>query len=54
MTNVLNGLSAVLATLMFCISTFVLVPEGNWIFLFGLFTSGVLLTLALQGLKSAE
>ena len=54
MTNILNGLTAVLATLMFCISTFVLVPEGNWIFLALLFASGVFLTLGLQGLKDAE
>ena len=54
MTNVLNGFTAVLATLMFCISTFVLLPEGNWIFLAMLFASGVFLTLALQGLKDAE
>lgn len=54
MTNILNGFIAVLATLMFCISTFVLVPEGNWIYLAMLFASGVFLTLALQGLKEAE
>jgi len=54
MTNILNGFTAVLATLMFSISTFVLVPEGNWIFLVMFFVSGVLLTLALQGLKDAE
>jgi len=54
MTNILNGFTAVLATLMFCISTFVLMPEGNWMFLAMLFVSGVLLTLALQGLKDAE
>lgn len=54
MKNVLFGFTAVLATLLFCISTFVLLPEGNWIFLFMLFASGVLLTLALQGLKEAE
>ena len=54
MTNILNGFIAVLATLMFCISVFMLVPEGNWLFLTMLFASGVLLTLALQGLKGAE
>ena len=54
MTNILNGFTAVLATLMFCISTFVLVPEGNWLFLTMLFVSGIFLTLALQGLKEAE
>lgn len=54
MTNILNGFTAVLATLMFCISTFVLVPEGNWLFLAMLYASGIFLTLAIQGLKEAE
>jgi uncharacterized membrane protein YjjP (DUF1212 family) len=54
MTNILNGFIAVLATLMFCMSIFMLIPEGNWLFLAMLFVSGVLLTLALQGLKDAE
>jgi hypothetical protein len=54
MKSVLFGFSAVLATLMFCISTFMLIPDGNWIFLFMFYMSGVILTLALQGLKEAE
>ena len=54
MTNILNGFTAVLATLMFCISTFVLVPEGNWLFLAMFYASGIFLTLAIQGLKDAE
>lgn len=54
MDKVLCGLAIIVWIMVFCVCVFVLVPEGNWLYLFGLFASGPALTLCIQRMPTKE
>ena len=54
MDKVLCGFAIIAWMMVFCVCVFVLVPEGNLIYLFGLFASGIALTLCIQRMPAKE
>lgn len=51
MSHVYNGFTLVLATLCLSASLYVLIPEGNWLWIALLAFSAVVITTALRNLK---
>jgi hypothetical protein len=51
MSHVYNGFTLVLATLCLSASLYVLIPQGNWMWIAMLAFSSVVITAALRNLK---